>query len=124
MVQLESQDFMRGDLAVRHDVRVYPDVVPAVTDVVLVWAEQATVDRVVDGAEVAAGDAIETGELAPFTEVEFSLQAYEDHVGEPRFTNLELTNTLIAPDQRVIFINDAYFIQIATDRFRCLRVQP
>ncbi len=111
LVEVDSPEFTMGDITVEHSVRVYADTQTA-TDIVLLWAEQTTVDCVVLGAEQAAGAAIESGELAPFDEVEFSLQAFEDHIGEPRLTNLELTNTLIAPDQQLVVINDQYFIQV------------
>lgn len=111
LAEVESSEFSMGLITVDHSVRVYADTQTA-TDIVLIWAEQAAVDCVVRGAEQAAGIARDSGELAPFEEVEFSLQSYEDHIGEPRSTNLELTNTLIAPDQQLVVINDQYFIQV------------
>ena len=111
LVEADSSEFSMGDLTVDHSVRFYADS-QAATDIVLVWAEQATVDCVVQGAEEAAQAALDAGELAPFEEVSFSLQVFEDLVGEPRLTNLELTNTLVAPDQELVVINDQYFIQL------------
>ena len=111
VAEAESSEFSMGDIAVDHAVRVYPDAETA-ADIVFAWAEQATVDCVVAGAQQAAGAALEAGELGPVENVEFSLQAFEDFEGEPRVTNLELTNRLIAPDAELILINDQYFIQV------------
>lgn len=109
--EAESGDFSMGDIGVDHSVRVYPSADVA-TDVVLQWAEQATVDCVVAGAEQGAQAAFDSGDLAPFEGVEFDLQAYNDHVGEPRITNLELTNTLTGPEGTLVLINDRYFLQV------------
>ncbi len=110
LVEADSSEFSSGDITVDHSIRIYADSSTA-TDVVLFWAQQAPIDCVVLGAEQAAGAALSSGELAPFEEVTFSLQSYENHIDEPRSTNLELTNTLIAPDQELVIINDQYFIQ-------------
>lgn len=82
LAEVDSPEFTMGDITVEHSVRVYADAATA-TDIVLVWAEQSTVDCVVAGAEQAAGADLDSGELAPFEEVEFNLQAFEDHVGSP-----------------------------------------
>ncbi|MCP3991046.1 MAG: hypothetical protein GY724_18365 [Actinomycetia bacterium] len=111
LVEVDSSEFSSGDIAIEHSVRIYADSETA-TDIVLVWAEQTPIDCIVRGAEQAAEVALSSGELDPFEEIVFGLQSYEDHIGEPRTTNLELTNTLIAPDQEVIVINDQYFIQV------------
>lgn len=111
LVEVDSSEFSMGDVTVDHSVRVYADSQTA-TEIVLVWAEQATVDCVVQGAQQQAQGSLNAGELEPFEEVNFNLQSYEDHAGEPRTTNLELTSTLIAPDQQLVVINDQYFVQV------------
>lgn len=123
LAQADSSEFTLGDITVDHSVRVYADI-QAATDIVLQWAEQATVDCVVRGAEQAAGAALESGELAPFEEVDFSLQAFDDHVGEPRVTNLELTSTLSGPGQQLVMINDQYFIQVGRIASRVRVLSP
>lgn len=112
LAEAESNEFASGDITVDHSVRIYPDTQTAI-DVMVAWSEQVVLNCIVAGAEEAAGEAFDAGELDPFEEVAFNLQAFEQFDTEPRFTNLELTNTLLAPDDvQLVIINNQYFIQV------------
>jgi hypothetical protein len=112
LIEAESSSFALSDVEVEQTVRIYTDPQTAV-DVIVAWGEQLTLDCSVAGAEVSASEAFASGELAPFEEIQFDLQAFQDLDGEPRFTNLQVTNTLLAPeDVQLVLINDLYLIQV------------
>jgi len=111
VVEAASGEFTSDEVSLHQAVRVYSDTETA-SGVVLAWAEQTTAECIVKHGELIAETALNAGELAPYEQVGFELQVYEDHVGEPRISNLELTSTLTAPGHQVILIDDIYYIQV------------
>lgn len=123
LAEAESPTFSQFDTEIEHDVRVYTSVGHA-TDVVLAWAEDATIQCLADGAESQAQADLDAGELEPFTEYAFEIQVFEDHIGEPRVTNIEIANTLTGPDVEVLVYVDVYFVQVGRTVSRLEIVNP
>ncbi len=111
LTEADSSEFVQGDVSIEQSVRVYADVATA-TDVVLAWAELSVRECIVDAIEVEVGEALTSGELAPFEGATFDLLLFDDHVGEPRVTNLELTTVFTGPDIELTVVADLYLIQV------------
>lgn len=112
LAEVESPEFSQFDTRVEHSVRVYPDTETAI-DVVVAWAQEPVLQCTLDGAIAQAQTALDAGELAPFTAVDFEINRFDDLVGEPRVTNFEIMNTLTSEDgdELVLFV-DLYFLQV------------
>lgn len=123
LAEAESPTFSQLDTEIEHDVRVYTSVGHA-TDVVLAWAEDTVIQCLADGARVQAQDDLDAGELDPFTEYSVEIQVFEDHIGEPRVTNIEIANTLTGPEVEVLVYVDVYFVQVGRTVSRVEIVNP
>lgn len=67
---------------------------------------------------------MDSGELAPFTGVNFGITRLDNVVGEPRVTNFEITTTLSSPDDELVLITDIYLMQVGRSVSRVLIQNP
>jgi hypothetical protein len=111
LVEAESPVFSQLDTEIEHDVRVYADDAAA-TDVVLAWTVDQALQCLIEGARSQAQEALDSGELAGFTTVDFDALRFDDLVGEPRVTNFEIETTLTGPDAEVVIFVDIYLMQV------------
>ncbi|MDH3538948.1 MAG: hypothetical protein OEP52_03045 [Acidimicrobiia bacterium] len=121
--EAESPEFSQLDTEIEHDVRIYPDAENA-TDVVLAWAEDATLNCVLEAARLQAQEGLDRGELAPYTSVDFDLTRFDNVVGEPRVTNIEMKSTFSSPDDELVLFIDVYTIQVGRSVSRIVIRNP
>ena len=111
LVESMSSEFALEDIVIAQTVRVYEDTETAIS-IVTQWANQETINCYIGAGQIQFQEMLDTGELDPFDTAELSTQAYQDHTGEPRFTNLEMSVALSSPGQQLTILDDRYFIQV------------
>ena len=110
LADVESPMFSQNNTSVTHQLRVHPTQERA-SEFIDRLIQQDVLDCLVGAGEFDFRELLESGELAPFTGADFTIQRAEQLIDGTRTVQFTIETTFTAPDMEVLLVVEFWYLQ-------------
>lgn len=110
LAERESPEFSNLDTSVDNIVRVYETEEDAV-EAHRAWAEPAVLECLRTAADIDFQELLDSGDIAPATNVDFTIERAEEFDGDPRVIQFQTVSRFTGPEPEIVIFTDVWYLQ-------------